>query len=138
MSYKRNIFEKGFSEIKRELFKETNNYHTDTYTNKPLKPGEPWDFEHIISAKEFSELGGVEKLPIETQSKILNDRCNIGFTLRTINKSKSKYPLNEWVVRKSSGRTISNGEFYGVNVDKVQKIRKEVLQFLKEQIGNNL
>lgn len=138
MEYIRNIFEKGFTEIKRVLYNETNNYHTDTYTGKPLKPGEPWDFEHIISAKEFSGLKGVEFLAAEKQSQILNNRKNIGFTLRTINKSKSKYSLDEWVVKNSNGRTISNGEFYEIDVKRVKNIRNEVLQFLQTEINKNL
>lgn len=115
--------------MKNILYKETGNYHTDTYTGKPLKPGEPWDFEHIISAKEFSGLENIEKLQVEIQSKILNNKKNIGFTLRTINKSKSKYPLDEWVIRKSNGRDISNAEFYGIEVERVKKVRNEVLHF---------
>jgi hypothetical protein len=138
MSYRRDVFEKGFSNVKKELYIETNNYHIDTYTGKPLKPGEPWDFEHIISAKEFSSLPQVELLDFETQSRILNHRKNIGFTLRNINKSKSKYPLIKWLEKKSNGRSITNSEFYTIDIKRAKKLREKVLEFLKDEIKNAL
>jgi hypothetical protein len=60
MEYRRDIFNKGFLKIKQEIFNETKNYHTDTYTGKPLKPVKSWGFEHIISAKEFSDLHNID------------------------------------------------------------------------------
>ena len=135
MGYQRNIFEKGFSRVKSELAQETGNYHTDTYTGLPLKPGGAWDFEHIISAKEFSSLPNVELLSDERQSEILNSRKNIGFTMRTINKSKSKHNLIDWLGRNSNGRSISNAQFYGIDIVKATQLRKSVLQFLTEQIN---
>jgi hypothetical protein len=134
MSYRRDVFEKGFSRVKKELYIETNNYHIDTYTGKPLNPGEPWDFEHIISAKEFSSIPEVDNLDFETQSRILNHRKNIGFTMRDINKSKSKYPLVEWLERKSNGRVLTNSEHYNIDVKKAEKLREKVLEFLIVEI----
>jgi hypothetical protein len=134
MSYRRDVFEKGFSKVKKELYKETNNYHIDTYTGKPLKPGEPWDFEHIISAKEFSSLPYVKQLDFESQSRILNHRKNIGFTMRNINKSKGKHPLIKWLETESNGRKISNAEYYNIDIKKAKKLRKKVLEFLTSEI----
>lgn len=138
MPYQRNIFEKGFTKIKQQLYKETGNYHIDTYTGKPLKPGEAWDFEHIVSAKEFSSLSNVDKLDSETQSEILNSRKNIGFTMRNINKSKGKHSLIEWLGWCSNGRTIPNAEFYGIDVVKAKKLRETTLRFLKSEIEKAL
>jgi hypothetical protein len=121
MSYRRDVFEKGFTKVKQEIYSETNNYHTDTYTGLPLVPGGTWDFEHIISAKEFSDLQNVVKLDYETQSAILNHRFNIGFTARTINKSKSKHDLLIWLNRNSNGRTINNAEFYKIDIIQAEK-----------------
>ncbi|WP_166383966.1 hypothetical protein [Polaribacter sp. 11A2H] len=137
MEYRRDVFEKGFSEIKKILYKETNNYHTDTYTGKSLIPGGTWDFEHIISAKEFSGLNNIEKIDYEIQSKILNNRKNIGFTERSINKSKSKYDLMEWLNRKSNGRNIDNSEFYLINKVKAEKLRTKTLNFLQSEIDKH-
>lgn len=137
MSYRRDVFEKGFTKIKKELYAETNNYHTDTYTGKPLIPGGTWDFEHIISAKEFSELNNVNKIDYEIQSKILNNRKNIGFTERSINKSKSKYDLMEWLDRKSNGRNINNAEFYLIDKGNAKNLRIKTLQFLKSEIDKH-
>jgi len=136
MTYRRNIFEKGFSKIKAELSKETGNYHTDTYTGKPLRPGEAWDFEHVISAKEFSSLPNVHLLAEEVQSEILNHRTNIGFTMRNINKSKSKHNLMDWLLRNSNGRSISNAEFYEIDIHKAARLREKVLLFLTQSINN--
>ena len=135
MEYRRDIFTKGFKRVKDEIFKETKNFHTDTYTGKALKPGEDWDFEHIISAKEFSQLKNVEELDFEIQSKILNSRENIGFTDRTINKSKSKHDLIEWLNRKSNGRNLTNAVFYGINIPKAIRTRENSLGFLINEIA---
>lgn len=135
MSYRRDIFEKGFTKVKQEIYSETKNYHTDSYTGKPLTPGGTWDFEHIISAKEFSGLSGVETIDIEIQSQILNNRKNIGFTERTINKSKSKYGLIDWLNKKSNGRSITNYEFYEIDLKNAIKLRKRTLKFLQSEIN---
>jgi hypothetical protein len=138
MPYQRNIFEKGFTKIKQQLHKETGNYHTDTYTGNSLKPGEAWDFEHIISAKEFSSLPNVGLLSADLQSNILNNRKNIGFTMRTINKSKGKHSLVEWLRWKSNGRTVTNAKFYGIDMDKSKKLRESTLRFLTSEIESAL
>lgn len=137
MSYRRDIFEKGFRKIKQNLYAETDNYHTDTYTGKSLIPGGSWDFEHIISAKEFSDLPNIEKLDFEIQSQILNNRNNIGFTEKTINKSKSKYDLMEWLNRKSNGRNINNSEFYNIDIIHANNLRKKTLAFLQSEIDKH-
>lgn len=134
MDYRRDIFEKEFKNIKKQLHQETKNYHTDTYTGKQLIPGGVWDFEHIISAKEFSSLPNVEKLDFDTQSKILNHPENIGFTERIINKSKSKYDLIEWLERKSNGRDVTNADFYKIDIKNAKKLRSKTVQFLQSEI----
>lgn len=137
MSYRRDVFEKGFAKVKAEIYSETNNFHTDTYTGKSLIPGGTWDFEHIISAKEFSTLPNIEKLDYDTQSQILNNRINIGFTERTINKSKSKYDLLDWLNRKSNGRKVNNSEFYKIDIKKAKKLRNKTLKFLQSEINKH-
>lgn len=114
-SYQRNIFEIDFRKIKAFLAETTGNFHTDTYTGKSLEPGGSWDFDHIVSAKAFSGLKNVALLPKKVQSKILSSIPNIAVTERTINKSKGKYELVEWMNRKSSGRQITNAQHYGIN-----------------------
>lgn len=138
MAYRRDIYEKGFKKIKHQIYLETNNFHTDTYTGKQLKPGGIWDFEHIISAKEFSGLPNLDKLDYEVQSQILNNRKNIGFTVREINKSKGKYDLIEWLNRKSNGRAICNSEFYKIDIKKAEELRKNTLIFLQSEISRHL
>lgn len=137
MSYRRDIFEKGFSITKKEIYRETKNFHNDIYTGQPLIPGGTWDYEHIISAKEFSDLPNVQELDFETQSKILNHRNNIGCTDRIINKSKSKYDLMEWLNRKSNGRNLTNSEFYNIDTTKAKKLRNTTLNFLIAEINRH-
>ena len=137
MAYRRDVFEKDFTKVKHEIYIETKNFHIDTYTGKSLIPGGTWDFEHIVSAKEFSGLRNVEKVNIETQSKILNDSKNIGFTERTINKSKSKYGLSEWLNKKSNGRLITNSEFYKIDLIKAKRLREQTLNFLQTEIDKH-
>lgn len=138
MKYQRDPYLLGFIEIKRKLALETGNYHIDTYTRKQLIPGGKWDFDHIISAKEFSELQGVCNLALDVQSKILNDRKNIGFTESRINKSKSKRNLIEWLESKSNSRLISNFEYYGIDLEASKALREFVLNYLKDRIEKEL
>src|SRR5690554_130047 len=137
MAYRRDVFEKDFAKVKHELYLETKNYHTDTYTGKALIPGGTWDFEHIISAKEFSSLPNFDKVDINILSNILNNRRNIGFTDRTINKSKSKYGLSEWLNRKSNNRQVNNAVHYGIDINKAKKSRDKTLKFLQSEINKH-
>ena len=137
-TYQRNIFEKEFIRAKAKLAKATGNFHTDTYTTKSLEPGGSWDFDHIISAKAFTELPNAFLLPNDVQARILSSPENIAVTDRAINKSKNKHDLLEWLTLKSNGRAITNAEFYKIDVLSALKVYQIALNFLTSQIENEL
>lgn len=138
MAYHRIIFELEFRKAKAILAAATSNYHTDTYTGKSLEPGGSWDFDHIVSAKSFSGMKDVELLPMEVQSKILSSVQNIAITERTINKSKGKYELMEWMNRISSGRQITNAEHYAIQETDALSAYQNAFNFLTAEIQNQL
>jgi len=134
MAYRRDIFINGFTNIKKIIHSESKGFHTDTYTGKSLKPGEPWDYDHIISAKEFSTLKNVDLINPDIQSIILNDRINIAITDRRINMSKGKYPLDVWLNKKSNGRNVTNAEFFNIDILKTELLRNRTLEELTKKI----
>lgn len=132
-NYKRNILDKDFRKRKRQISKETSNYHTDNYTGKELKPGGKWDYEHIISAKRLSSIFG-SFLSDDKLSKVVNNRDNIATIDRKINQSKNKHSLIGWMFKKSNGRQIRNSEFYGIDIlrttESLMKANTGVIQSL--------
>jgi erythromycin esterase-like protein len=58
--------------------------------------------------------------------------------MRTINKSKGKHSLVEWLRWKSNGRTVTNAKFYGIDMDKSKKLRESTLRFLTSEIESAL
>ena len=138
MPYQRNIFEQEFIKAKAKLAQATGNFHKDTYTQEPLLPGGSWDFDHIISAKAFSELPGVSLLPSQIQAQILSSPENIAVTDRTINKSKGKYDLLTWLTRKSSGRQITNVQHYKIDTLAAKTAYQNAYNFLTAEIDSQL
>lgn len=136
--YQRNIFEKEFIRAKAKLAEATGNFHTDTYTKKSLEPGGSWDFDHIISAKAFTDLPNANLLPNEVQARILSSPENIAVTDRTINKSKNKHDLLDWLTNQSNGRKLSNAEYYKVDVLAALSAYQNAINFLTSEIDKEL
>lgn len=81
----------------------------DCYTGKILRGGDPYDYEHIRSSEEiFMKYRHI--LTNEQIADVVNCRENVGVTLRTINQSKGKRRMEDWL---SSGL---NREEFGVDL----------------------
>ena len=68
----------------------------DCYTGKTLRGGDRYDYEHIRSSEEIF----MKYRPILTNTQIaevVNCPENVGVTLRTINQSKGKRRLEDWL-----------------------------------------
>ncbi len=72
---------------------------TDVYTGKIMKGGDPYDFEHIVSANElYMKLRGTHT--DEQIAKIANNPKNVGVTRRDINIHKRQHNLKDYILDK--------------------------------------
>lgn len=70
---------------------------TDCYTGKTLRGGDPYDYEHIRSSEEiFMKYRHI--LTNEQIAQVVNCPENVGVTLRTINQSKGKRRMEDWLM----------------------------------------
>ena len=69
---------------------------TDCYTGKTLRGGDPYDYEHIRSSEEiFMKYRHI--LTNEQIAEVVNCPENVAVTLRTINQSKGKRRMEDWL-----------------------------------------
>ncbi len=69
---------------------------TDIYTGKNIQPGEAYDLEHIISAKEVHDDRG-RVLAGSDGVALANSSENLGATAPCINRTKKALPLEEYI-----------------------------------------
>ena len=70
---------------------------TDCFTGKILRGGDPYDYEHIRSSEEiFMKYRHI--LTNEQIAQVVNCPENVGVTLRTINQSKGKRRMEDWLM----------------------------------------
>ncbi|NRS87746.1 hypothetical protein HNQ02_000653 [Flavobacterium sp. 7E] len=69
---------------------------TDCYTGKILRGGDPYDYEHIRSSEEIF-MKYRHLLTNEQIAEVVNCPENVGVTLRTINQSKGKRRMEDWL-----------------------------------------
>lgn len=70
---------------------------TDCFTGKILRGGDPYDYEHIRSSEEIF-MKYRHTLTNEQIAQVVNCPDNVGVTLRTINQSKGKRRMEDWLV----------------------------------------
>lgn len=70
-------------------------YH-DVYTGKELRGGDPYDYEHIRSSEEIHSKYKAS-LTDDQIALVVNCPENIGVTLSSINKSKGKGRMEDWL-----------------------------------------
>ena len=84
--------------------------YTDCYTGEILRGGDRYDYEHIRSSEAvFMEYR--DRLTNSEIAEVVNCSENVDVTLRTINQSKGKVRLEDWLTNSTN---ISN---HGINVD---------------------
>ncbi|SNR51073.1 hypothetical protein SAMN06265371_104151 [Lutibacter agarilyticus] len=75
--------------------------YEDLYTGETLRGGDPYDYDHIRSAEEiFSKYK--KCLTDKEIAAVVNCRENVGVTLSSINKSKGKKRMEEWLSNSSN------------------------------------
>ena len=100
--YRRTEIDKVFTKVKASMhqkaFERGNGaaYYTDIYTGKVLRGGDPYDYEHIRSSEELY-MRYCDRLTDQEIALVVNCSENVGVTMRTINQSKGKTPIETWL-----------------------------------------
>ena len=105
--------------------------YTDCYTGKILRGGDRYDYEHIRSS-EAVFMAYRDRLTNHEIAEVVNCPENVSVTLRTINQSKGKMRMEDWLANPSN---VSNHDIDEVltrrtlaNADRgIQKKVKEIL-----------
>lgn len=83
--------------------------YTDCYTGETLRGGDRYDYEHIRSSEEVYMMYR-DRLTNHEIAEVVNCPENVAVTLRTINQSKGKRKMEDWLANASN---VSN---YGIDV----------------------
>jgi hypothetical protein len=78
--------------------------YTDVYTGKTLRGGDPYDYEHLRSS-EAVHTQYKSRLTDDQIALVVNCPENVAITLSSINKSKGKRKMEDWL---SNPANISN------------------------------
>ncbi|RKS53793.1 hypothetical protein BC962_2049 [Gillisia mitskevichiae] len=84
--------------------------YTDCYTGKILRGGDRYDYEHIRSSESIF-MAYRDRLTNFNIAEVVNCPENVAVTLRSINQSKGKMRLEDWI--SNSG----NGVKHGINIE---------------------
>jgi isocitrate dehydrogenase len=117
--YRRIEIDREFSKVKRIMHSAALSrgkvkgfdqaYYQDIYTGKDLLGGDPYDYEHIRSSEEIhSKYKSI--LTDEQIALVVNCSENIGVTLSSINKSKGKRRMEDWL------NIASNRDLNGIDI----------------------
>ncbi len=83
--------------------------YTDCYTGETLRGGDRYDYEHIRSSEAVFMLYR-DRLTNREIAELVNCPENVSVTLRTINQSKGKMRMEDWLANSSN---VNN---HGINV----------------------
>lgn len=115
--YHRTEIDQLFTKLKAQMQKEAlmrggdgRALYTDCYTGEILRGGDPYDYEHIRSSEEVF-MAYRDRLTNSEIAELVNCPENVAVTVRSINHSKGKRRLEDWLANSAN---ISN---HGVNVD---------------------
>ncbi|WP_223270872.1 hypothetical protein [Subsaximicrobium wynnwilliamsii] len=84
--------------------------YTDCYTGETLRGGDRYDYEHIRSS-EAVFMKYRDRLTNHEIAEVVNCPENVSVTLRTINQSKGKMRLEDWL---ENANKVSNHGINGV------------------------
>ncbi|HUH28044.1 hypothetical protein [Gelidibacter sp.] len=83
--------------------------YTDCYTGEILRGGDRYDYEHIRSSEAVFMMYR-DRLTNHEIAEVVNCPENVAVTLRTINQSKGKMRLEDWLAN------ANNISTYGINI----------------------
>jgi|SRR5690554_613721 len=129
--YMRIDTDKEFAKVKAEMHKKAVltgggvALYKDVYTGKTLRGGDPYDYEHIRSSEELY-MKYRDRLTDQQIALVVNCPENVAVTLRSINKSKGKRRMEEWI---SNPDNVTN---YDIDL----KLTREALERADRGIEN--
>lgn len=74
---------------------------TDCYTGQTLRGGDKYDYEHIRASEEVF-MTYRDRLTNTEIAEVVNCPENVSVTLRTINQSKGKMRMEDWMANSSN------------------------------------
>ena len=133
--YHRTEIDLLFTKVKAQMQKEAlirggdgRALYIDCYTGETLRGGDRYDYEHIRSSEEVF-MAYRDRLTNTEIAEVVNCSENVAVTLRTINQSKGKMRLEDWL----SPANVSN---HGINLalcrNAAAKADKGIQQKVKE------
>jgi hypothetical protein len=96
---------------------------TDAYTGK-VKKGSDTSPDHVYSLSEYHKNGGFMQNS-RKKADFATDKDNLASTDRSINQSLKDIDKEEWMDSKSSGREVSNEEYYEIDRELVEEKVKQ-------------
>ncbi|WP_282031915.1 hypothetical protein [Winogradskyella eximia] len=110
-SYQRQEIDLLFTKVKAQMHQQAlarggdgTALYTDCYTGKTLRGGERYDYEHIRSSEDVF-MKYRDRLINTEIAEVVNCPENIAVTLRTINQSKGKMRMEDWM---ANSNNVSN------------------------------
>ncbi len=98
------LFTKIKSQFHQEALIRGNNgkaQFKDCYTGEILRGGDRYDYEHIRSSEAIFMMYRYKLTNLEI-AEVVNCQGNVGVTLRTINQSKGKIKMEDWMANNSN------------------------------------
>lgn len=136
--YHRTEIDLKFSKVKAQMQKEAlirggdgRALYVDCYTGKTLRGGDRYDYEHIRSS-EAVFMAYRDRLTNAEIAEVVNCPENVSVTVRSINQSKGKMRLEDWLDRSNNisdhGINVNLAKNAAANADKgIQKKVKEIM-----------
>ena len=105
--------------------------YTDCYTGNTLRGGDRYDYEHIRSSEEIF-MTYRDRLTNHEIAEVVNCPENVAVTLRTINQSKGKMKLEDWLTNEENifnhNINVSFAKKSAANADKgIEQKVKEIV-----------
>lgn len=130
-----------FTKVKAQMHQEALNrggdgraLYIDCYTGASLRGGDRYDYEHIRSAEDIY-MTYRDRLTNEEIAQVVNCSENVAVTLRTINQSKGKMRIENWL---SNANNVTNNNI-DLSLTKInvrtadQGIHKKVTEILSRK-----
>ncbi|UAM96695.1 hypothetical protein K8354_10130 [Polaribacter litorisediminis] len=103
--------------------------YQDLYTGKTLRGGDSYDYDHIRSAEEIYNKYK-STLTDEQIALVVNCPENVGVTLTSINKSKGKKRMEDWL--SNSSNTITYSIDLKVTLLNLKKADQGIIKIVKK------
>lgn len=105
--------------------------YIDCYTGNTLRGGDRYDYEHIRSSESVF-MTYRDKLTNSEIAEVVNCAGNLAVTLRTINQSKGKMKMEDWLAK------TENVETHNINTSLTLKALKDADKGIVDKVNQIL